>query len=301
MTEHSCMQMLKKKHGERKHACIGLDTRLEEISATGHNILEFNKAIIRATKDIVCAYKPNLGFYLADGIRGLYALRETVEFSHTIAPGVPVILDGKFGDIGLSAAQYAKFAFEQIGADAVTVNPWCGLADGIDAFLECKNKGIFVWCRGSNKGSAEFQDLEITTVSAGALYDQPLYERVAEDVSGFNEYGGPRIKDSWNTNLNCGIVVGATYPEQLARIRRVVGDMPILIPGVGAQHGDLEKSVRAALYTDFETGEKTFPAIINSSRGIIYASSGEDFAEAARKKTLELNRQIRKTLKEEGV
>jgi orotidine-5'-phosphate decarboxylase len=180
---------------------------------------------------------------------------------------VPIILDGKFGDIGHSAAKYAKFAFEELGVDAVTVDPWGGRADGLDAFLEYKDKGIFVWCRGSNKGAEEFQDR--------------LYLDVAL-----------RVGKLWNTAGNCGLVMGATHPTKFVEVRRVVGDMPMLIPGIDAQKGDLEKSIEAAICTDLTTGERSLPAIINSSRGIIYASKGEDFTEAARKKTEEFNDKI---------
>jgi len=297
------MQMLEHKRKENKYICVGLDTNFEDIpekvsdflrkedvklncGGTGPLIKAFNRRIIAATKDVAGAYKYNLGFYLANGLQGHWALQESIGVSREMAPDVPVILDGKFGDVGLSSSQYARFAFEVLGVDAVTVNPYGGREDGLDAFLEYKDKGIFVWCRGSNGGAKDFQDLEIVNISFDALYDEPVYEFVAETVS------------VWNANKNCGVVTGATYPDQLGRIRQVVGDMPMLIPGIGAQKGDLKKTVKAAIYTNPKTGEKSLPAIFNSSRGIIYASSGEDFAEAVRKKARSPNRKILKTLEE---
>jgi len=306
------MQMRENKRIENKYVCVGLDVSSDNIppeiiaflrkelrvdfGAKGPLVKAFNRKIIEATNDIAATYKYNLGFYLADGLQGLWALQESVEMSRVIAPDVPIILDGKFGDVGLSSSQYAKFAFEELRVDAVTVNPWGGRADGLDAFLEYKDKGIFVWCRGSNNGAEEFQDIEFLSISAGALYDKPIYELIAERVSGFNEYEGPVPEAGWNVNANCGVVMGATYPEQLARVRQVVGDMPILIPGIGAQKGDLEKAVEAAIHIDLKTGKKSLPAIFNSSRGIIYASEGEDFAEAARQKAIEMNDEIMKAL-----
>jgi orotidine-5'-phosphate decarboxylase len=305
------MDMLRKKFTERKNVCVGLDTEHAKIPdcvlsiydrmiGIGPRMRMFNRDIVEATCDIVCMYKYNLGFYLREGMQGIWALEFSVKDARAIAPDVPIILDGKFGDVGLSSSQYAKFAFEVLGVDAVTVNPWGGRGDGLDAFLKYKNKGIFVWCRGSNEGAREIQDLKINTVSGGALYDQPIYELVAERVSGFNEYEGPMPESGWNANRNCGVVMGATYPDQLARVRQVVGDMPILATGIGAQKGDLKKAVKAAIYTDLKTGQKSLPAIFNSSRGIIYASEGEDFAESARQKAIEMNDEIMKVLGDVG-
>lgn len=311
MKERNFMKMVKAKWPESS-LCVGLDTDPEKISdeikalirkednlppsgSVGPLMLGFNKRLIRATKDLVCAYKPNLGFYLAQGLQGLWALEETVWFSHDVAPDVPVILDSKSGDIGSSAAQYAKFAFDVIGADAVTVNPWGGRADGIDSFLKYADKGIFVWCRGSNEGSREIQDTEIIHPYPGGA-DQPLYQMVAELISGFMDYGGFDPEYGWNINSNCGLVVGVNKSDPLAiqKARWAVGDIPILVPGIGAQGGDLEKAVKDAIYTDPETGEKSFPAIINSSRGILYKSSGPDFAEAAREEAKRLRDEINK-------
>jgi orotidine-5'-phosphate decarboxylase len=179
---------------------------------------------------------------------------------------VPVILDAKRGDIGSTAEQYAREAFERYGADAVTVNPYMG-GDTLAPFLKYTDRGVIVLCRTSNPGAAEFQDLDVG--------GQPLYERVAE-----------RAARDWNAAGNCLLVVGATWPQQLARVRALVGDMPLLVPGVGAQGGDVEQLVRAGR-TAAGTG-----LLINSSRAILYAGSGADYATAARAATDELRQLI---------
>jgi orotidine 5'-phosphate decarboxylase subfamily 2 len=221
--------------------CIGLDIDLSRIPAkylsSDDPIFSFNREVIRATKDLVCAYKPNTAFYEMYGLYGLSALIRTVEFMHEQEQ--IVILDAKRGDVGHSSAAYAKSVFDAFKADATTVNPYMG-HDSVKPFLEYREKGIFILCLTSNVG---FRDFQI----AGA--DEPLYLSVAKHVKEWNHYG------------NCGLVVGATNPEELKEIRKVAGDMPILIPGVGAQGGDLEASVKYG-------GNR---AIINASRSILYA------------------------------
>ena len=243
-------------------------------------VVEFNQAIVEATADLVCAYKPNIAFYEALGMPGLRALEATIAHIRGAAPDCVVIMDAKRGDIGNTADAYATAMFDVWGVDAVTVNPWGGL-DTVTPWLERDDKGVFVWCRGSNPGAADLQDLVVdgarlageSLESEGLAADgdggrvEPVYLRLARDLA--SAYGGA-------ARGNLGLVVGATAPEQLAAVREVCPDMPILIPGVGAQGGDLEASVRHGVDADGRL------AIINSARGIIYASSGDDFAAAAR-------------------
>lgn len=227
----------------------------------------FNKAIIDATADLVCAYKPNTAFYEAQGAAGIEELNLTCTYICEHYPHIPIILDFKRGDIGNTNNHYATFAFDHLGADAATVHPWSG-REGMQSFLDWKDKGIIVWCKGSNPGSAEFQDLEID--------GQKLYLKVAENV-----------KNDWNANGNCLLVVGATYPAELKEVRDLVGDdMVMLVPGIGAQGGDLQASLQAGL------NAAGCGLIISTSREVLYASSGEAFAETARSKALALQSSI---------
>ena len=253
----------------RSLLCIGLDPD-PELMPWG-DVAEFNRAIVDATLDLVCAYKPNLAFYEALGIDGLKALEKTVDY---IPADIPVIGDAKRGDIGNTARAYARALFETLGFDAATVNPYLGY-DSLEPFMEYKEKGVFILCRTSNAGSAHFQDLLLSEKSAKAGEGgKPLFEIVAQ-----------RARE-WNTFGNVGLVVGATYPEELRRVRQLCPQMPLLIPGIGAQGGDLASAVR---YGVDDQGEK---AIISSSRQIIYASKGKDFAEAARGAALKLRDEI---------
>ncbi|OGG41015.1 orotidine 5'-phosphate decarboxylase [Candidatus Kaiserbacteria bacterium GWA2_50_9] len=239
-----------------------------------NTVVAFNKANVEATQDIVCAYKPNFAFYIAHGDEGVAALNRTIVDIHIIAPDVPVILDCKDGDIGNTNAGYVKMAFDYCQADAITVSPYLG-GEALQPFLDCKDKGIFVLCRTSNPGAGEFQDLRISTGPVMVDNDppyRPLYQIVAQNVAA-----------NWNKNGNCALVVGATYPDELRQVRELVGDMPILIPAVGAQGGDVEKAVKAGKNSQGQG------MIFNSSRGIIFASNGPDFAEAARRETLKLH------------
>jgi orotidine-5'-phosphate decarboxylase len=246
----------------RSLLCIGLDPDPELMPRV--DVLEFNTAIVDATSDLVCAYKPNLAFYEALGIEGLKALERTIAY---IPKAIPIIGDAKRGDIGSTARAYARALFETLGFDAATVNPYLGY-DSVEPFIEYKEKGVFILCRTSNVGSADFQDLITSDIS------KPLFEIVAR-----------RAKE-WNTYGNVGLVMGATYPEELKRVRQLCPEMPLLIPGIGAQGGDLLDAVR---YGVDAKGEK---AIISSSRQIIYASRGEDFAMAAREAALKLRDDI---------
>jgi orotidine-5'-phosphate decarboxylase len=254
--------------------CIGLDSELSKIpdavraydDGVVNAILRFNRAIVEATKDLACAYKPNIAFYEAHGKDGFVALRRTIIAVHHLAPEVPVILDAKRGDIGSTNASYVEAAFEFLQADAITVHPYLG-AEALQPFLARAEKGVIVLCRTSNPGAGEFQDLSVN--------GEPLYRFVAR-----------RVASEWNKSGNCALVVGATYPDELREVREIVGDMPILIPGIGAQGGDVEKTVTAG------KDSRRRGMIINSSRGIIFASSGRDFAEAARRETEKLHNLI---------
>lgn len=223
--------------------CVGLDVDLSQLPArflsTDDPILTFNIAVIEATANLVCAYKPNAAFYEMYGLYGLSSLIRTIDYIHAHTR-VPVILDAKRGDVGHSSAAYAKAAFESLKADAVTVNPYMG-HDSVKPFLDYRDKGTFILCLTSNAGSQDFE-------AAGG--QEPLYLSVAKHVKEWNHYG------------NCGLVVGATKPDELKGIAAITGEMPILIPGVGAQGGSLEAAVRYG-------GKRP---IINASRSIIYAA-----------------------------
>ncbi len=241
--------------------CVGLDPDAVLMPKVG--LLAFNKAIIDATADLVCAYKPNLAFYEAMGVDGLKALQKTIEH----IPGhIPIIGDGKRGDIGNTARAYAKALFATFGFDAATVSPYLGF-DSVEPFIEYKDKGVFILCRTSNLGSVDFQSL----VNSEGM---PLYEAVA------------RKAREWNVGGNIGLVVGATYAEELKSVRQLCPEMPLLIPGIGVQGGDLAATVK---YGVDARGEN---AIIAVSRQIIYASQGKDFAQAARNNAIELRDNI---------
>lgn len=252
--------------------CVGLDSDIEKIpphlKKQKNTQFIFNKAIIDATHDLVCAYKPNIAFYEAEGLKGLLQLEFTVNYLRKTCPEIPIILDAKRGDIGSTNEGYVKFAFDFLQVDAITVHPYLG-KEALKPFLERKDKGIFILCRTSNPGAGELQDLEFN--------GKPLYQYLAE-----------RIVQEWNYNGNCALVVGATYPTELEIVRRVVDDIPILIPGIGTQGGDVEKTVKAGV------DSHGLNAIINSSRGVIFTSSGKDFAQKAREETIKLRDSINK-------
>ena len=241
--------------------CVGLDTDPGKIPSDlikqDDPVFRFNRAIIDSTNDLVAAYKPNLAFYEALGLGGWTVLKRTLDY---IPEGVLKIGDAKRGDIGSTAVKYAKALFD-LGFDVVTVNPYLGW-DSIGPFVHDEEKGVFVLCLTSNPSAQDFQYRMVE--------GKPFYQRVAEKVL------------EWNSNQNCGLVVGATHPEELKKIREIAQDLPFLIPGIGAQGGDLESTILGG--TDIH-GEM---AIVNSSRGILYASSGDDFAETARNEALKL-------------
>ncbi|MEO8784832.1 MAG: orotidine-5'-phosphate decarboxylase [Candidatus Saccharimonadales bacterium] len=251
--------------------CIGLDSDIGKLPAQFKNCrqpqLEFNKAIIEATAPFVSSYKINSAFYEATGADGIAQLKLTMDYLKQHYPNLPVILDAKRADIGNTNGGYIDFAFKYLKADAITLHPYLG-GEALQPFLNLKDKGMIILCRTSNPGSGQFQDLIVD--------GQPVYQAVAHQVV-----------SSWNTNGNCMLVVGATYPQEMASIRRIVGpDMPLLVPGIGAQGGDLEPVMAAGL------GAGRRGLIIHSARGIIFASSGSDFAEVAAQKATELRDQI---------
>jgi orotidine-5'-phosphate decarboxylase len=251
--------------------CIGLDSDVSKLPAAlkGHKQpqLEFNKAIIEATASLVSSYKINSAFYEASGADGLEQLKLTIDYLKQHFPALPVILDAKRADIGNTNGGYIDFAFKYLTADAITLHPYLG-GEALQPFLDIKDKGMIILCRTSNPGSGEFQDW--------AQDGRPLYQEVAQVVA-----------NRWNDNGNCLLVVGATYPQEMATIRQIVGpDMPLLVPGIGAQGGDLGAVMAAGLGAD-QRG-----LIVHSARGIIFASGGSDFAQAAAQKATELRDHI---------
>ena len=259
--------------------CVGLDSDLSQIprsvekdsKGVFHSIYNFNQKIISETLLFVCAYKINIAFYEAQWLEGFFALSNTIAFIREKAPNVPIILDAKRADIGHTNEQYAKMAFEILGSDAVTVNPYFG-GESLEPFLRRSDKGIIVLCRTSNPGAQEIQGLG----SPFGCNIRPLYEEVAW-----------RVANSWNRNNNCLLVVGATYPSELKKVRQIVGEeMPILVPGIGAQKGNLEETLRFGLNGD------GLGLIINSSRDIIFASKEKEFAKVAGEKARELRDKI---------
>lgn len=248
--------------------CIGLDPDPKRIPASAGSgaraIVQFNRSIIEATQDVVCAYKPNLGFYVSYGLEGVAALIETRKL---IPPEIPVILDAKAGDFANTSAAYAHGYFDEWGFDAITIQPYLG-HDGLQPFLDYGYKGILVLAKTSNVGSGDLQDLKFES-------GETVYETVTRKVNAWNRQHG-----------NCGLVVGATYPEQLGKVRALALDLPILVPGIGAQGGDLAGSVAAGL------DGRGAGLIISASRGVIYAAGDDDYAQAARAAALKLRDQI---------
>ena len=248
--------------------CVGLDPEIErfppQVVGQPSPIFQFNKAIIDATADLVCAYKPQFAHYAAYEAED--QLERTIDYIQSTYPGIPVILDSKRGDVGNTAERYAIEAFERYHADAVTVSPYLG-GDSMEPFLKYEDKGVIILCRTSNPGAGDLQDLQVG--------GRRLFHIVADLAA-----------RRWNTRGNCALVVGATYPRELAEVREIVGNMPLLVPGVGAQGGDVAQAVKS--------GQTAAGAglVISSSRGILYASSGENFVSAAREATLKLRDQI---------
>ncbi len=258
------LQSVQKK--QQSLLCIGLDTDPSllppHLGSTPQSVLQFNREVIKGTYDLVCAYKMNLAFYEALGKSGWDVLRETMNL---IPPGILTIGDGKRADIGNTSEQYAKALFRDLSFSAITANPYMG-SDSVEPFLRDETRGVFVLALTSNPGSKDFQRLKV-----GAT---PLYKKVVQ-----------RAKQ-WNTRKNIGLVVGATHPRELKEIRSIVPEMPILIPGIGKQGGDLRQSIR------YGCDKKGLSALINVGRSILYASKGEDFASAARSEAIKIRDQI---------
>jgi len=248
--------------------CVGLDPEPSRfpahLRADPDAIFAFCRAIVDATADAACCFKPQFAHFAAQSAED--ALQRLIAHIHANHPGVPVILDAKRGDIGSTAAFYAAEAFDRYGADAVTVNPYLG-RDSLDPFLARADRGVVILCRTSNAGARDLQDLDVG--------GKKLYQHVAATAA-----------REWNANGNCLLVTGATYPGELAAVRAIVGEMPLLVPGVGAQGGDVEAVVRNGATKD-GTG-----LVISSSRAILYAGSGRDFAEAARNAAIALKNEI---------
>ncbi|WP_295998078.1 orotidine-5'-phosphate decarboxylase [Rugamonas sp.] len=245
--------------------CVGLDPDLAKLPPQFQNdadgIFQFCTGIIDATADLACAFKPQIAYFAALGAeRQLEAICGYLRENY---PHIPLILDAKRGDIGATARQYAREAYDRYGADAVTVNPYMG-SDSVEPYMEWSDRGVIILCRTSNAGGSDLQFLNVD--------GQPLYQHVARLVA-----------DKWNSNGQCALVVGATFPEELAQVRAIVGDMPLLVPGIGAQGGDIAATVASGKTAD------GMGMMINSSRAILYAApqAGEDYAAAARRVALE--------------
>ncbi len=248
--------------------CVGLDPEPAKfpshLQGDPDAVFSFLRDIVDATADLACAFKPQIAHFAALGAE--LTLARLIKHIHDAHPGVPVILDAKRGDIGSTAERYAVEAFDRYDADAVTLNPYLG-RDSVQPFLDRADKGVILLCRTSNPGAKDFQDLDCG--------GRPLYQRVAETIAG-----------DWNGNGNCLLVVGATWPQELASVRSLVGDMPFLVPGIGAQGGDV-----AAVLASGKSADGA-GLVISSSRAILYAGDGEGFADASRAAALDLRDEI---------
>jgi orotidine-5'-phosphate decarboxylase len=268
------------RHAERTNGsllCVGLDPEPSKLPdalrGDASKMYDFCAAIVDATADLVIAFKPQIAYFAAQGAEA--QLERLMEHMRRTAPGVPIILDAKRGDIGSTAEQYAKEAFERFGADCVTLSPFMGF-DSVQPYLKYHGKGAFLLCRTSNPGGDDLQPQRLSELPGQPL----LYEHIASLVQG-----------PWNLNGQLGLVVGATYPAEIERVRAVAPTVPLLIPGVGAQGGDAVATVRAGYRA--ANGETTAPIVVNSSRAVIYASSGADFAQAARAAAIATRDQLR--------
>ena len=260
-------QLKAAEHTNQSMLCVGLDPDPAKfpvhIQGDASKIYDFCAAIVDATADLVISFKPQIAYFHAH--RAEDQLEKLMQHMRATCPHVPVILDAKRGDIGSTAAQYAIEAFERYGADAVTLSPFMGF-DSVQPYLAYHGKGAFLLCRTSNPGGDDFQAQRLSSVAGEPL----LYEYIAKLAQG-----------EWNTNGQLGLVVGATYPAEIERVRKVAPHVPLLIPGVGAQGGDAVATVRAGYKQ--QNGQTTASIIVNSSRAVLYASNGADFADAARK------------------
>ena len=263
-------QLQQAERSNQSMLCVGLDPEPAKfpthLQGDASKIYDFCAAIVDATADVVIAFKPQIAYFAAH--RAEDQLEKLMQHMRATAPHVPVILDAKRGDIGATAAQYAIEAFERYGADAVTLSPFMGF-DSVQPYLSYHGKGAFLLCRTSNPGGDDFQAQRLSSVPGEPF----LYEHIAKLVQG-----------EWNTNGQLGLVVGATYPAEIERVRKVAPHVPLLIPGVGAQGGDAVATVKTGWKQ--QNGQTTAPIIVNSSRAVLYASSNMNFAEAARRVAL---------------
>ncbi|MEV0271466.1 orotidine-5'-phosphate decarboxylase [Hamadaea sp. NPDC050747] len=271
MRDEVFTDLLNRQWAQGRMACVGLDPDMSVVRAsvpesdTEQALYAYACAIVDATADVVCAYKPNIAFYERWGVPGLAALQRIITHINTVAPHTAVIVDAKRGDIASTNEAYRDALFGYLGADAVTVQPYLGV-DALRPFLDTRTKGVIVLCRTSNPGSGELQNL----VSSG----EALYQRVAR-----------LAEHDWNTHGNVGVLVGGTYPEQIADVRAIAPTLPILVAGIGRQGGNVHAAVRAGSTT-------AGGMIISSSRAIIEAETGPSFAEAAREATRQLHADI---------
>jgi orotidine-5'-phosphate decarboxylase len=260
-------------HQNGSMLCVGLDPEPAifplHLRGNADKIYDFCAAIVEATADLVIAFKPQIAYFAAH--RGEGQLERLMELMRLVAPQVPIILDAKRGDIGSTAGQYAREVFERYGADAVTLSPFMGF-DSVQPYLKYHGKGAFLLCRTSNPGGDDFQNQRLSTVAGQPL----LYEHIAQLAQG-----------PWNLNGQLGLVVGATYPAEIERVRLLAPTLPLLIPGVGAQGGDAAATVKAGWRGDaVKAGKTSGPIIVNSSRAILYAGAARDFAQQARQQAL---------------
>jgi len=295
MSNRNFRQLLEARQAEGKFVCVGLDADRDKIlnlpvewETRYYEETQFLKRIVEATHEFAGAYKPNIAFFEGADLDPKEELRDLISTIHELAPSVPVILDFKRGDIGNSNLGYIRL-MDDVEADAVTVHGYMG-QETWQPLLDRPDKGVFVLCRTSNPGAAEFQERDV--VIELAEYRQLTGEEPCGDVAFYRmplyEYVALRVAKKWNINGNCGLVVGATVPEQLKHVRELAPDLPLLIPGIGKQGGDLEAAVKNGMNAE-RTG-----IIINASSSILYASSGHDFAEAARAETQRLTDEINK-------
>ncbi len=256
--DKSFLDKLKDKWDEGKFVCVGLDS----------SDFPLLQKVVDKTFDLVVAYKINSAFFEEEGVTGLENLKKIISYIKQKYPDILIILDAKRGDIGNTNEAYARAIFDDLKADAVTVHPYLG-KESLEPFLKRVDKGIFVLVRTSNPGAREFQDLEVRPAESG-VEGKPLYQVVSEHVK------------NWNINNNLAVVVGATYPEELGEVRKIVGDMPILVPGVGAQGGNLEGTIRNGLNSQKQG------LLISSSRGIIFADDPREATEELHNKIQEI-------------
>lgn len=303
MAERNFHELIQARWDSGHFVCVGLDTDFVKVPecmrgvTVRQTVVSFNRHIVQATADLVCAYKLNFAYYIKHGEDGLAALKQTIISINSLAPAIPVILDVKCQDVKSTNEAYAEAYFDDLGADAITIHNYLGEHDSVEPFLGRKEKGIFVLCRTSNEGGGEFQDLLVEIDEEEGKFLSKVGAYVRNSNGGYFTklylHVAYRVTFHWNGNKNCGLVVGSTYPDASAFVRSLDDQMPLLNPAIGEQRGNLAATVRAAKNKNGQG------MIIGSSRGIIYASSKADFAERARGETEKLHDAINSYLKEE--